>query len=258
MKTKEEVKHFYRTHLQQEVVSVDLQRKQQQKVFIVRAVAVGLVAAMYYALVIIYGQSNGMDLKAPLLIGTIVLAHVGFYFLKTKKKSTERQIKERVIAPLIHFIDPTFEYKSNEFVAIDDFKASNFYDTKSLKNYTGDDLVKGFIGETEFRFSELTAHRLERSSNNNLREVLIFKGLFFVFDFKKDFDGALFVVPRRSLKQANYASRLNETNATNQEMEKVEMENSHFNQLFDVKATDQILARYVLSLKLMETLIKIK
>lgn len=256
MRSKEEIKNFYKTHLQEEVEILDMLRSGHKKSFTIRAVLVGIAAILFYVSIIIYGHINNLDIKIHLFIGTILMAHFGFQLLKSNLEDTERKIKERVVSPLIRFIDPSFDYKPNEFVSIEDFKASNFYHATSLKTFTGDDLVEGYIGQTQFRFSELSAHRLERSSNNNIREVLIFKGLFFVFDFKKSFDGVLYVLPRRSSKQANYVSRLEETNKTNEALEEVEMESSHFNQLFDVKATNQILARYVLSPKLMETLIK--
>ena len=60
--------------------------------------------------------------------------------------------------------------------------------------YTGDDYVKGKIGDTYIEFSEIHS---EYKTQNNKQTTwhIIFKGLFFIANFNKNFKSETLVLP---------------------------------------------------------------
>jgi hypothetical protein len=75
----------------------------------------------------------------------------------------------------------------------------------------------------------------------------VFKGLFFVADFNKDFQGKTFV------SSNNFSSKVQ--NAVQLRGQVVQLEDTRFSKFFTVCSNDQVEARYILSTRLMERLI---
>ena len=74
------------------------------------------------------------------------------------------------------------------------YKSSKLFD-KNPDQYKGEDLVRGQIGKTKIAFSELHSQYYTRDDKGRKSWHTIFRGLFFMADFNKDFQGYTLVLP---------------------------------------------------------------
>lgn len=258
MRTEEELQHFYTTQLSNDIAEVEVMRQKAKKEIVIRLIIALTIAAVYFVLIAIVEKTSGMDLDIILKIGLFVLIAFSAVYSYIRFKKIEQQLKERIIKPLIQFVNPSFVYTPSNHITKDEFIDPNFYHKNIVDVLLGDDLVEGFVGDTHVRFSELNAKKIEKTNDKTTRAVPVFQGLFFVFDFKKDFEGSLYVMPKMMPFGLDRLSRVTKTNLTREKMGRVEMENGLFNDTFDVRSTDQHTARYVLTPLLMENLMKLQ
>jgi hypothetical protein len=188
--------------------------------------------------------------------------------------SLRDEFKQDVIRPLVHHLAPALSYHPDRHVPQHDFDASGLYQVKP-DSFDGDDLVEGRLGDVDLRFSELVVDHVVRSREKSERRTA-FKGLFFAADFHKDFAGFTIVRPRRPRVLGTYVSRASHAEKMNAglaftehlmgtgwspkstrhgTLQKVELEDPEFAEHFDVYATDQVEARYILSPAMMQRLL---
>jgi|GEM_PF-1745607 len=192
-------------------------------------------------------------------IGFVILLITLFIIRRKYRKAKERfinQSKSSIIEKLLQFMLPDgFSYDPEMHISRS-FLNSNIFE-REANEITGDDYFYGNIGSTSITFSELNA--VERVSNQHTKKrYKIFKGLFYVVDFNKDFDGFLRVVPGRekSKFKRGFKNLLSKSPFSRfSHLETVELENPTFMDTFDVRTNDQIMARYILTPAFMERLL---
>lgn len=111
--------------------------------------------------------------------------------------------------------------------------------------YGCEDLISGRIGKTQIWFSEVHAEEkhvtTDSDGNREERWRDIFRGVIFVGDFNKNFNGRTVVSRNTWLKLGRNKNR-------------VRLEDPEFEKVFDVYADDQIEARYLLTPAMMNRL----
>lgn len=112
------------------------------------------------------------------------------------------------------------------------------------------------IPRTKIAFSEVEASKVVRTRDKNGKtrstEYKVFKGLFFVVDFNKDFKGVTTIVPKQSILSK---FKRNHVLTKSKHLEEVELDNLTFNEKFIVQSTDEGKARYILTPAFMERVI---
>jgi len=179
-----------------------------------------------------------------------LITGIFFYLYNKKKKRYVFAFKEAVVRKIINYINPAFEYYPGNCISQTDYQNSGLFLTE-CDRYSGDDYVMGVEGETKFCFSELHTEHHVQAGKNSYWET-IFKGLFFMADFNKNFDGRTFVWNENS-PQLNFFSKIFSSFAHG--LEKVKLESSEFEKRFIVYSNDQVEARYILSPSLMERMV---
>ncbi len=164
--------------------------------------------------------------------------------------------KDRVIRRIIEYIDPSLRYYPKNFIGRSAFQIANFFPSNLIDKYDGDDLVEGVIGKTKIKFSELRVQE-ERKSDKKTYYVDIFKGLFIVVDFNKNFQGRTYVMPDNNDKTYSKFLFFGEKQRT-AFGELVKLENPEFEKICAVFSTDQIEARYILSTSLMDRIVRFR
>jgi hypothetical protein len=153
--------------------------------------------------------------------------------------------------------DPSLSYLPGSFISVNEYGESDIF-RETIDRYTGDDMVGGKLGLTDCRFSEL--HHLEKQvsydSKGHRREtwVTIFKGIFFIADFNKNFNGRTYVLPDAGDSFFGIKRIMEKWVMGRGEL--VKLENPDFEKVFTVYGTDQVEARYILSPALMERLVQ--
>ncbi len=180
------------------------------------------------------------------------------YFLWVRDKHFYKDFKNMVINRIVYFISPDLKYEPQSSVTVGEFAASRLFMT-NVDRYKGDDLVYGKIDKTEFRFSEIKAEykNTTTDSKGNTRTTwhILFKGLFFIADFNKEFSGSTVILPNSLGKGFGYLKKL--MGITRRE-KLVQLEDVNFTKEFNVYGDDQIEARYILSTSLMERILEYK
>jgi len=160
-----------------------------------------------------------------------------------------------VIRRIIHFINEDLNYSQQDYIPKSTFILSKIFSTKPNR-YKGDDLVSGRIGATRIKFSEVHAEH-ESGSGKNRRRYTIFKGLFFIGDFNKDFAGQTVVLPDTAEKLfGRIGQKLQSLNIFRGNL--IKLEDPEFERAFAVYGDDQIEARYILSTSLMKRIVDFK
>lgn len=173
------------------------------------------------------------------------------------------EFKREVIGRLVKLVDPELRYNPDGGIHRSDFTASGIY-RQRIDRYNAEDLFFGRVGETDLRFSELHAEYRQTTGsgkNRRTRYVTIFRGIFFIADFHKHFNGETYVLSDKGgdwgggifgmLRDWGHA-------LSGRPGEPVQLEDPEFERLFDVHSTDQVEARYILSMSMMQRLVEFR
>lgn len=115
--------------------------------------------------------------------------------------------------------------------------------------YDGEDYFKGTLGMTDFELCEIHAQKEERDhESGNMNRTTLFKGLVFVADFHKHFDGTTTI----STSKGRSNSYLNHDG------DYMKTISHDFDKQFRIWTTDETTARYLLPVDMLERLVKLR
>lgn len=159
------------------------------------------------------------------------------------------------------------EFGDLNYLPTDGLTQSDFEMTRLFSRpdrFNSHDLVEGMIGATRIRFCEVLAEEEHESTDSDgdrhteYRDI--FRGLFYIVDFNKNFQGQTFILPEgggASFGRLGAAMQNLEAKA-GRRGELVKLEDPEFERLFVVDSTDQTEARYILSTSLMRRFVELK
>ncbi|WP_100913348.1 DUF3137 domain-containing protein [Pseudoalteromonas spongiae] len=148
---------------------------------------------------------------------------------------------KRNVMPILVKMYGEFSYSLTSEIKKDEIKKLAI--SPSFDHIETEDSIVGELDNIGFKFCEL---KLERSGNNG-RHTL-FKGCMVKLTMPFNFNSHTIVQQDRG-KVANWLTK--DPKAT----QKVELENTYFEQAFEVFSTDQVLARYILTPVMMEQIL---
>lgn len=247
MKTTQEFEQFYSQSLLTDLTALDQRRKRIVNRFLIMFFAV-FVPIVAVSVIIPFYWGIAIAFVAALLLYVLWVHDNHFY----------KDFKTQVINRIVYFISPDLKYEPQGYINQGDFAASRLFMT-SIDRYKGDDLVEGKIEKTAIRFSEVKAEykttTTDGKGNRRTTWHTIFKGLFFIADFNKEFIGSTVVLPNSFGSGFKFLKKL--ASVTRRE-KLVELEDVNFKKQFNVYGDDQIEARYILSTSLMERIMAYK
>ena len=212
----------------------------------------GLLALI--ALAVEKSQEIALVVFAAFLIAVVIYLAVrlgGF-------GSTYRNLyKNEVFRRVTEAIAPGMTYQPHQCVAQSFFEECGLHSSR-IDRYSGEDFFSGSVGRTGVLFSELHVERKETSrdskGNTSTRWVTVFRGLFVVMDFHKDFRGETMVVTDVAESMFGWLGR----KLQNISGDLVRLENPAFEKAFKVRSTDQVEARYLLTPAMQERLLELR
>jgi hypothetical protein len=163
----------------------------------------------------------------------------------TAYRDYRARYKRDVVAEVFRLVCPGADYTPERHVSQEVFDQSGIFARRG--DLTGDDLVRGRIGQTPFEASELKRSYAEGSGSNR-REHVVFHGLFFHFDFNRALHGRT-VVQSKSAHSWQVGPR--------DGLERVPVEHTAFAGRFEVFSSDPAEARSILTPALMERVVAI-
>lgn len=251
MKTLEDLREFYNATLLADLKNLEQERKKIARKVTYLLVAIVCVVGVCFFLWIGDFNTNIAAIFVPLVLCLII----GGFLCKFLTRGYVAKFKSLVIERIVHFIDENLSYAANNCIDKSTFMLSKIFTTKPNR-YKGDDLVWGKTGATKIRFSEIHAEH-ESGSGKNRRRYTVFKGLFFIGDFNKDFTTQTVVLPDTAEKLFGYlGQKLQSLNIFRGQL--IRLDDPEFEKHFVVYGNDQIQARYILSTSLMERIVEFK
>ncbi|MFH2044888.1 MAG: DUF3137 domain-containing protein [Pseudomonadota bacterium] len=258
MKTSEELKQYYEKNILPELQILDDHRIKIKKK-LNPLIAIGVVVTVISLWLIGHFSLSIYFMIIPISICAVLL--MGWYFSFYREFLSN--YKKQVIQKIVVFVDPGLSYDKDKYVPKSFFLESQIFQARA-DSYGGDDFVFGKIGETDIQFSELNVKHIEKtgppktgSQSNRKRETRtypVFKGLFFVADFNKNFTHKTIVLPDKAEKLfGRMGQKLQSMNITRGEL--IKLEDPEFEKMFVVYGDDQIESRYVLSTSLMKRIV---
>lgn len=257
MKSVEEFKTYYDAELLPDLQRLDEERKGISRAAVILIFACLADIAIGIVLVTMVSQSDEMIFTAIALWGSAILAGiiVGI-ILGRKYKRFKIKYKETVVTDMIHFFDPNLNYFYNGKITKPEYQESKLF-LNRVDLYNGEDMIEGTLGQTKLKFSELHTQYRTTNHKGQTQYHTVFRGVFFIADFNKNFEGETYVLPDTAEKLfgklGNFFQKMNVGRP-----DLVKLENVEFEKAFAVYGTDQIESRYILSPKLMEDIMELK
>jgi hypothetical protein len=251
MKTLEQMREFYESDLKRDLEALEQQR---QKVVTQSLIVFGVLAAVGVAGgLFAMGQGMPPVILIFILIGCAVVGGLCHYFAGMDYRGGFKMI---ILRKMVHFADPGLDYLPGQGISKELFMASGMF-KHSIDRYKCEDMIQGKIDKTQLMFSEVHAEYKTTSGTGKNRHTqwhTIFKGIFFIADFNKNFHGRTVVLPDTAEKLFGlFGQTLQSWSSSYGQL--VKLEDVEFEKEFVVYGTDQIEARYILSPALMERIL---
>ncbi|MCT4612653.1 MAG: DUF3137 domain-containing protein [Clostridia bacterium] len=178
--------------------------------------------------------------------------------MKLKNEYTYKY-KNEVVAKVIKSFDEEYEYNPASGISKSEYLESKIFTTRPDR-YSTEDLVEGKYGNRGFKFAEIhSEYKTETRDKDGHRHVhwhTIFKGIFFIGEFNKNFNGYTLIYPDtaekmlgifgKSLQKLSFKGKL------------ITLEDPEFEKEFAVYSDDEVESRYILSTSLMRRILDYK
>lgn len=252
MKTTEELHTYYNQTMKQELEALEEERQSVKKKLIPYYIGGVLGVLGGIALLLVYIQLYYIGILVIFAVVSIVAG-----ILSKKIKDYTVNFKGKIISKIVDFADEDLTYYPTGYISREEYMGCGIFRNRPDR-YRGEDLIQGKVGKTDIRLSELHTEDKRQSGKNQTHYVTLFKGIFFIADFHKNFNGVTFVLS--DVAEKTFGSWLgNAFQSWNKGRgELVKLENPDFEKEFVVYSTDQIEARYILTLTMMERILNFK
>jgi len=196
------------------------------------------------------------------ILSAIIVAILGFaifipgaillYRIGDDTKIYKNRFKQEVVGAALKSVDQSLTFEPHNGISELEFVNSQLFSTTPDRYHT-EDLISGKHEKTSFCFAEVHAEYKTETRTKSGRQVHwhdILKGIIFIADFNKNFNGTTVVRPK------DFGSSLGAWFSKNVyafgDKDVVELENDYFNKNFVTHSTDQVEARYILTPAMME------
>lgn len=226
---------------EQTILELELERK---KILKSASWVFGFIFALFLLagfIILIKVDEPSLILLAA-LIGFVILSFIAYSYYQSKWKNV---YKERLICKIVKILLPEVNFFPNHYIPKELYYKSRLFEQyPSPDRYTGEQLLEGKIGKTKIKaswiYSEYKTESRDSDDSEHTDWHTIFKGLFIIADFNKQFSSTTLVLPDSFIK------------IPPKKLKRAKLEDPEFENIFDVFTDDQIEARYILTPTFME------
>lgn len=210
--------------------------------------------------IVLFTVSGSTGFSRLLVGGIIFFAASSFLIISYNKfyKNFKAQFKGKVIPTVVKYVDERLDYDPTRSL-INEYTESRIFNQR-YDRHKAEDTISGTFDSTSFSFGEIhTEYKTVSTDKNGNRQEswhTIFKGMFFVSDFHKNFEGET-IIDADSMERffGKFGRNFQKWNPS-RAGKLVQMENPEFEKRFAVYSTDEQECRYILSLSMMERLVE--
>lgn len=250
MKSASELTDFYYKELYPSINELEETRKR----IVSQLKWYGGMGLVVFSLVSLWmGKNFGLfhPLMIAIVIGFIVIASITYRFMTS---GYAKDFKAKIIAPMIGAIDPHLLYNPDFMISQYLFERSELF-KHSIDRYSGNDYVKGSIDGVPLEFSDVHAEYQTRDSKGRTQWHTLFRGLFLVSEFNKNFKSKTVILPDQAEKSFGslIGGWLQSINFSRDDL--IRLDDPEFEKMFVVYGSDQIEARYILTHSMMKRIL---
>jgi hypothetical protein len=187
------------------------------------------------------------------LVGGVWLASALVYALAryllpgiTAYANYRSRFKKDIVAGIFQVVCPSAAYDPLQGISQQVFDAPGMFNTRG--SFQSDDRIRGHIGRIPFEASEV-GRAYSTGSGKNARSYVIFRGLFFHLDIDERLSGTIAIDPREA-QSYQLGSR--------EGLDLIAMDDPLFDREFKVRASNEFEARRLLTLAVMEQLLRLR
>ena len=255
-RTSGEPSHILSPELSQSLADLRARRDRTRKNALIVS-AVCIVLFLLLCLGYMASEAGSGAEAGGMLIGFLFVAvFVAAVPYTLMMRGVKLQYSKLVVPALLRDIDPGLTYDPAGYIPKADFKRAKIFSYRA-DSYHGEDLVRGTYKGVPIRFSELKVQEVHNNGKNTNRHTF-FDGVFLIADFHKDFKYRHWVLPDTAEAAfgqvfGNFLQKLNLPGRGHM----TRMEDPAFEKKFVVYTEDDVEARYILTPKLMHTMLKL-
>lgn len=218
-------------------------------------ITVGVIIVVFIVIPWFIAMRDAGEFSSFFMLIIMIVFSSGISLYRRQQFSVKRIYKHEVISKIVEAVDNNFVYLYDRGVGEKYFNESLLFSKPD--RYSGEDYISGRLGETDFQLSEIHAEyeSISGDDESDPSYRTIFKGFFMVADFHQGFQGHTIVVP---YNKARFIWGRIQQAAKSQGMEIAKMEDVDFEGKFGVFTTDQAEARNILSMSMIENIVKLK
>lgn len=232
-------------------------KHEEEKARTLRNCLITMGVALIGALAVLLTVQNMMIFGIIICLSAVIC--IAMYSTKSSSFANyyRSRYKQDVFARVTSALAPGMTYHPQHFIAENDYTGCGLQSSR-IDRYSGQDYFEGHVGGTHLIFSEIHAEREEsrKDSKGNRRTywVTVFKGIFFMADFPKHFQGQVIIEP--DVAEATFGWLGRKLQGMSSDL--VRLENPEFEKAFKVRATDQVEARYLLTPSFQDRLLELR
>ena len=179
-----------------------------------------------------------------LLVCYVFMSALVLFALESSKKN--KKFKTRVITSLIHNYDNNLVFSQEGCISSIEYRKAEF--EQHYDRFHSEDSVRGSIdGIVPIRMSDILTQDVSTDSEGHTQTTTLFSGLFAIIELPKNTNLSLLVHNDGGLLGKMFKSK-----------NRLDMDSSEFEKIFDVKASDKIKAMQILTSDVMADLIDFK
>jgi hypothetical protein len=194
---------------------------------------------------------------ASLILGVILHAVIA----GPARREFTLRFKSGLVRELVRGLSPGMEYLPSQGISEDTFRGTQLFATRPDRYHT-EDLLTGRIGDCPVSLAEVHAEeRRTRTDSDGKTEtyyVTIFRGILMVAEFPKSFHGVTRILPDNEQSLFSGIGKAVQGFFPFGSRDLVRLEDPEFENHFQVYATDQVEARYLLSTSFMRRLLDLR
>jgi len=215
----------------------------------------GAMGVMVFVVVALWmGKNFGLlhPLMVSVVIGFTALAAMTYRYMI---QGYAKDFKTKIIAPLIGAIDTHLLYNPDFVISQHLFTRSQLF-KHTIDRYSGNDYVKGSIDGVSLEFSDVHAEYQTKDSKGRTQWHTLFRGLFLVAEFNKNFKSRTVILPDHAEKTFGnlIGGWLQSINISRDDV--IQLDDPEFEKKFVVYGNDPIEARYILTHSMMKRIVE--
>ncbi|MDY0277232.1 MAG: DUF3137 domain-containing protein [Acholeplasma sp.] len=213
----------------------------------------GLIISLLFiviTIVIVFSQfasSGNFGAIIPLIFIAFILGVVGIIFssimMNDSKNEFESVVKNQFINEILKQNFKDYSYDKNRKISISEI--NNVGLVRKPDRYTGEDLIQGSYGSTNFQISDVVLEEEHTDDKGNTSYVTYFKGKWIIYQLEKNFNNTLKITERTKP-------------SITKGLRKFETEMHEFNKKFSIYASDQQFFYYVINAYMIDTLLRLE